>query len=113
LLTYGMSGFAVDPEEVAAFAGRVLTASQEFGDGMLRAQEHFPAPLVAFGDTPAAGPVYDACQSATEATMATAAVLHAVLEGDADRLYLVAFSTQQTDEEAGGLMGGLLGGELT
>lgn len=105
-----MAGFAVDPEEVAAFAGRILTASQEFGDGILLAQEHFPAPLVAFGDTPAAQPAYDACQSATEAAMTAAGVLQAVLEGDCDRLYLVALSIQQTDEEAGGLMGGLLGG---
>lgn len=104
-----MAGFAVDPEEVAGFAGRVLTASQEFGDEVLLAQEHFPVPLAAFGDTPAAEPAYDACQSATEAAMTAAAMLHAVLEGDSDRLYLVAFSSQQTDDEASGLMGGLLG----
>ncbi|MEU1750530.1 hypothetical protein [Micromonospora arida] len=105
-----MGGFTVDPDEVAGFAERVLTASQEFGDRMLLAQEQFPAPLAAFGDTPTATLAYDGCQGATEAVMAAAGALHAVLEGDADRLYLVAFSTQQTDDEAGGLMGGLLGG---
>ncbi|MEV0429076.1 hypothetical protein [Micromonospora sp. NPDC050495] len=105
-----MAGFAVDPEEVAGFAGRMLTASQEFGDGMLLAQEHFPAPLIAFGDTLAAEPAHAACQTATEAAMTAAGVLQAVLEGDVDRLYLVAFSIQQTDDDAGGLMGGLLGG---
>ncbi|MET7470458.1 hypothetical protein ABZU22_08540 [Micromonospora sp. NPDC005222] len=108
-----MGGFAVDPEDVAGFATRVLTASQEYGDAMLRAQEHFPAPSAAFGDTPAAEPTYNACQDATEAALATAGVLQAVLEGDADRLYLVAFTTQRTDEEAGGFRGSRLGGDLT
>ncbi|MFE9869183.1 hypothetical protein ACFYON_00900 [Micromonospora sp. NPDC005686] len=40
-------------------------------------------------------------------------MLQAVLEGDADRLYLVAFTTQRTDEEAGGFRGSRLGGDLT
>ncbi|MFF0472076.1 hypothetical protein ACFYPX_32170 [Micromonospora zamorensis] len=105
-----MGGFTVDPGEVAGFAERILTASQEFGESILLAQEQFPAPLAAFGDTPTATLAYGACQSATEAVMTAAGALHAVLEGDADRLYLVAFSSQQTDDDAGGLMGGLLGG---
>ncbi|MGC4896033.1 hypothetical protein [Micromonospora sp. DT31] len=105
-----MSGFAVDPEEVAAFAGRTLTASQQFADEMLLAQEAFPAPLTAFGDTDTATATYNSCQSATEAAMTAAGVLLEMLEGDADRLYLIAFSIQQTDGEADGLMGALGGG---
>jgi hypothetical protein len=85
---------------LTALADDFLTAAQDLGEALQTAQASSPAPAEAFGNSGGAGAAYTEFEATTEQTGVTVERLAAVLEGDIDRLYQVAFAYQEKDEES-------------
>jgi hypothetical protein len=89
-----------DPVELTRLADQMLRSSQQLADAWSAAQGALTLPGTAAGDS-ARGP---AVISAHESTMDDADVaigrLVAVLEGDMDRLYRIAFAYKKADDDA-------------
>jgi hypothetical protein len=96
-----LPALVVDPTAVARAAGRSLDASADLGDA---ARAFLPAvapPATAFGDGPGAHALGRAHRAAADALADVMAGVGQVLEGDADRLYRVAFAVRAADDLAG------------
>ncbi|MGA8114742.1 MAG: type VII secretion target [Actinocatenispora sp.] len=89
----------IDPSAVAHLAGQVLTASEQLDDGLQAAGRSSAVPSSAFGNTAGAAGVHRAYQDAVDALGTASGRLVEVLQGDTDRLYRVAFSMRQTDDD--------------
>ena len=89
-----------DPIELTRLADRMLKASNEIGDVWHGAQVAVDVPMKAFGDGRQANALAVAYGSALDAVDLTLSRVAAVLEGDMDRLYRVAFAYQKADVEA-------------
>jgi hypothetical protein len=89
-----------DPVEITRLADQLLRSSQQLADAWRAAQAGLTLPATAAGDS-SRGPGF---VSAHESTMDDADVaigrLVAVLEGDMDRLYRVAFAYKKADDDA-------------
>jgi hypothetical protein len=89
-----------DPVALTRLAAEVLTASQTLGDGWRAALDGLEVPVSAYGNSTAAGGVHAAHQAAAEDADVSVGRLVAVLEGDVDRLYRVAFAYRHADQQA-------------
>lgn len=89
-----------DPVALSRLAADVLTAARGTGDGWRAAKDGLDIPLAAFGDSRAAAGVHDAHRSAADEADVAIGRLVAVLEGDTDRIYRVAFAYQLADQQA-------------
>jgi hypothetical protein len=87
-----------DPVALSRLAAEVLTASRTLGDGWRAARDGLDVPAAAYGDSAGAAGVRAAHQATVEDADATVGRLVAVLEGDVDRLYRVAFAYQLADQ---------------
>jgi hypothetical protein len=89
-----------DPDQLIRLGDQMLRCSQQIADAWRAAQPELLVPVGACGDS-AQGP---ATRDSTETTVGEADVLLgrfvAVLEGDLDRLYRIAFSYEKADENA-------------
>jgi hypothetical protein len=102
-----------DPVELARLAADVLTASQQVRDIWASAQADLDIPAAAFGNSGAAGVAGSHTAARDEADLTIGRQI-AVLEGDVDRLYRVAFAYEKTEQdeaerlrrEAAGIGGG-------
>jgi len=93
-------GIRADPLLMAHSAAEMLTASAILGEGARRALLALDAPDSAYGCTGAARRLARILQTSGHEVRATVARLTASLEGDADRLYRIAFAWQEADESA-------------
>jgi hypothetical protein len=89
-----------DPVELTRLADRMLRSSQQIGDAWREAQGTLAVPAAAFGDSSGAAGVHDTHQDTVDDADVTIGRLVAVLEGDMDRLYRVAFAYKKTDDDA-------------
>jgi hypothetical protein len=89
-----------DPVQVTRLADQMLRTSQAIGDVWRRAQGTLAVPAAAFGDS-AGGPGTQVSHSATtdDADIAIGRLV-AVLEGDMDKLYRIAFAYKKADDDA-------------
>jgi hypothetical protein len=89
-----------DPVELTRLADQLLRSSQQLADAWSAAQGSLTLPSTAAGDS-SRGP---AVVSAHESTMDDADVaigrLVAVMEGDMDRIYRIAFAYKKADDDA-------------
>ena len=90
----------VDPEELVRLAADVLRSSQQMSDSWMAAQGDLAIPPAAFGNSNGAAAVKDSHVTVIDEADITIGRHVAVLEGDMDRLYRVAFAYQQADREA-------------
>jgi hypothetical protein len=90
----------VDPVVVAHVAGQSLTAAQELADAWSTAQRSLTVAAESFGDSPGGQGVQVSYQATSEDADVPFGRFVAVLEGDTDRLYGVAFAFQKVDEDA-------------
>lgn len=96
-----MSGeIRAEPAELAKLAQAVLGASKLLGDGHREAAGSVGVPASAFGNTANGAGIHASYQQVVAEAAAPFDGLVAVLEGDVDRLYRVAFNYQQADHEA-------------
>ena len=103
-----------DPVELTRLATDVLTASQQMRDIWANGQGDLTIPPTAFGNSNGAAAVGDSHQAAMDEGDVTIGRQVAVLEGDVDRLYRVAFAYEKFEEDekerirkaAGGVGGG-------
>jgi hypothetical protein len=103
-----------DPVELARLAGDVLTASQQLRDNWASAQAHLDIPAAAFGNSAGAAGVAGSHTTTRDEADLTIGRQIAVLEGDVDRLYRVAFAYEKMEQdeaerlrrEAAGIGGG-------
>jgi hypothetical protein len=97
-----MSGTEVraDPVELTRLADAMLTASQGVGDGWRGAQGPLAVPAEAFGDSAGAAGVCTAHEASVNGADVAVGRLVAVLEGDMDRLYRIAFAYKKADDDA-------------
>jgi len=86
--------------ELTRLADAMLTASQGVGDGWRNAQGALAVPAEAFGDTAGAAGVFAAHEASADGADVAVGRLVAVLEGDMDRLYRIAFAYKKADEDA-------------
>jgi hypothetical protein len=89
-----------DPEELAKLASDTLAASEQLSDGHSDVYADLAVPASAFGDTTLSAAVQGAHDAVLAASETTVGRLVIVQEGDADRLYGVAFAYQQADAQA-------------
>jgi hypothetical protein len=89
-----------DPVELTRLAGTVLTASTDLAEAWQNAKAPLAIPLAAFGNSNNATAVHETHQSAVDEADVTIGRQVAVLEGDADRLYRVAFAYEKADQDA-------------
>lgn len=90
----------VDPIELTRLGEEMLRSSQQIADVWRVAQSALAIPIAAFGDTAGGSGVHDAHKATVDDADVAAGRLVAVLEGDMDRLYRVAFSYKKADEDA-------------
>ncbi|WP_027343287.1 hypothetical protein [Hamadaea tsunoensis] len=89
-----------DPVELTRLADTMLTASQHISDAWRAAQAAISLSQAAFGDSAGAAGVHNAHEgSADDADLAIGRLV-AVLEGDMDRLYRIAFAYKKADDDA-------------
>jgi hypothetical protein len=89
-----------DPVEVTRVAAQMLLCSEHLADAWSNAQAALAVAASAFGNS-AGGPGVHASHQATIADADVAVGrLVAVLEGDTDRLYRIAFAYQKADDDA-------------
>lgn len=90
---------SADPQELARFAGQVLTAANTLTDSLDAAQTGMTISASDFGNSAEASPLSDTHTNTIDAGTGTVSRLQAVLTNDVDALYQVAFALQ-TDDEA-------------
>ncbi len=95
------TGVRAEPGALTRLADQVLRCAQQIADTVRVAQGPLSWPPSACGDSAAATAVHDAHAGTVDALGVTAGRLVAVLEGDMDRLYRVAFAYLQADTAAG------------
>ena len=103
-----------DPVELTRLAGDVLTASQQLRDNWASAQADLDIPAAAFGNSNGAAGVSTSHTATRDEADLTIGRQIAVLEGDVDRLYRVAFAYEKAEQdeaerlrrEAAGIGGG-------
>jgi hypothetical protein len=88
-----------DPAAVARLAAAVLEASNQLADAWRTAQGPLAIPEAAFGNSGGAAGVFQSHGANVEAADMTITRQVAVLEGDTDRLYQVAFAYQKHEED--------------
>jgi hypothetical protein len=107
------------PVELTRLATDVLTASQQIRDSWANGQGDLAIPGTAFGNSNGANGVRDSHQATMDEGDVTIGRHVAVLEGDVDRLYRVAFAYEKFEEDeavrirkaaAGAAAGGVGGG---
>ncbi len=86
-----------DSTELASLAGVVVKTSVHVADALRAVQGASSVPTSAFGNSSAAAEVQSVYRSFVERSDTTHERLVQVLEGDADRLYAVAFAYQDGD----------------
>jgi hypothetical protein len=89
-----------DPVELTRVADQMLRSSQRIGDAWRAAQGLLAVPVAAFGDSSAAAALSAAGEQTVDDAAVTIGRLVAVLEGDMDRLYRVAFAYKKADDDA-------------
>jgi len=89
-----------DPVELTRLAADVLTASQKLADIWRSAKNPLAMPVAAFGNSNGATGVHDANQAVVDDADVTIGRQVAVLEGDVDRLYRVAFAYEKAELDA-------------
>jgi hypothetical protein len=89
-----------DPVELTRLADAMLSASQAVADGWRGAQGPLAIPAEAFGDSSGAAGLATAHEASADDADVANGRLVAVLEGDTDRLYRVAFAYKQADDDA-------------
>jgi hypothetical protein len=94
------SQLAVDPTLVAHAAGRLVAAAQASGDLFRRLLSTLDLGPGAWSSLAGGGQLARAHGEALGSVAATLDLLTQVLEGDADRLYQVAFSLRAADVTA-------------
>ncbi|HWS37605.1 MAG TPA: hypothetical protein VN408_33355 [Actinoplanes sp.] len=90
----------VEPVAVTRAADRMMRAAQSLSDAWRTAQGSLTVPDGAAGDSAGAGTVVAAAQDTTDGGGVAIGRLVAVLEGDMDRLYRIAFAYQKADDDA-------------
>lgn len=88
------------PVDLTRLADVMLKSSQEIGDAWRAAAGSLAVPAAAYGDSPGAPGVHTAHELTVDDADLAIGRLVAVLEGDMDRLYRVAFAYQKNDEDA-------------
>lgn len=88
----------VAPPELTRVGDQMLRSSMAVADAWRLAQGKLTVPETAFGDTASAGDVRAVVQETADSADVTVGLLGAVLEGDMDRLYQIAFAYQMLDE---------------
>jgi hypothetical protein len=88
-----------DPVELTRLAGDVLRASQRLADAWRSAQDGLAVPLSAFGNSDGAAGVRDSHAAVISDAEITIGRQVAVLEGDMDRLYRVAFAYRRHEQD--------------
>jgi hypothetical protein len=88
-----------DPAELAQLAKANLTASIELGDAFRNGQGSIAVPVEAFGNATVGASVHASHQAAADDADTAVGRLVAVYEGDADKLYQVAFVYEKADED--------------
>src|SRR5262245_31630829 len=91
-----------DPIELTRLADRMLLASEGIGDVWHGSLMSLDVPMSGFGDSTQATALAVAYDCALDAADVAISRLTAVLEGDMDRLYRVAFAYQKADNDAAG-----------
>src|SRR3982751_1309544 len=81
-----------DPVELTRLADAMLTASQGIGDGWRGAQGALAVTAEAVGDSAGAAGVAKAHEASADDADVAMGRLVALLEGDMDRLYRIAFA---------------------
>jgi len=94
-----------DPVELTRLADRMLRSSQQIADAWREAQGALAIPVAAFGDSAGVAGVHDTHQDTVDDADVTIGRLVAVLEGDMDKLYRVAFAYKKTDDDAAAAYG--------
>jgi hypothetical protein len=89
-----------DPVEITRLADQMLHASQQIADVWRPMHGALAIPVTAFGDSGGAAGVHTAHDvTFTDADVAIGRLV-AVLEGDMDRLYRIAFAYKKADDDA-------------
>jgi hypothetical protein len=103
-LSHNMSGMAAevraDPIELTRLAQTLLRASQRLGDAWRAAQRDLTPPVSEFGDTAGCSSLHKGNATVVEPAGLALDRLVAVLEGDVDRVYRLAFAYEQADLHA-------------
>ncbi len=81
-------------------ADQMLRSSQRVGDAWRGVQDALAVPAAAFGDDAVGSWVHAGHQAVVEGADGAFDQLVAVLEGDMDRMYRVAFAYAEADENA-------------
>ncbi|MEV0274672.1 MAG: hypothetical protein HOV71_28640 [Hamadaea sp.] len=89
-----------DPVELTRVADQMLRSSQQIDDAWRAAQGPLAVPATAFGDSIGAAAVAQAQDQTVDDAEVTLGRLVAVLEGDMDRLYRIAFAYKKADDDA-------------
>jgi hypothetical protein len=89
-----------EPDALVQLASQSLMAADRFADVMAGARGTAGPPGSAYGNARVATVVHAAAQAALADAETAVGRLNAVYEGDADRLYRVAFAYRQADIEA-------------
>jgi hypothetical protein len=95
-----MSEVRADPVELARFADRLLGLSQLLADAWRTAQGLLVLPATAAGDSSRGPALIRAHESTVEEAEIALGRLVALLEGDTDRIYRIAFAYRQADQAA-------------
>ena len=90
----------VDYVELTRLAADVLSASQQLSDAWRGAKADLSPPVAAFGNSKAGPAVRDSHEAVLEDADVTIGRQVAVLEGDVDRLYRVAFAYEKAEADA-------------
>ncbi|MGH3655788.1 MAG: hypothetical protein ACRDUA_03930 [Micromonosporaceae bacterium] len=93
-----MGDTAGDPQEIAHFAGKVLTNLTSLTDSLDTAQLGMTVSASDFGNSDGASGVSDTYQDTIDGGTATSSRFTTVLSYDIDGLYQTAFALQGTDE---------------
>jgi len=89
-----------DPVELTRVADQMLRSSQQIDDAWRNAQGSLAVPVAAFGDSSGAAGISTAHEQTVDDADVAVGRLVAVLEGDVDRLYRIAFAYKKADDDA-------------
>lgn len=89
-----------DPVEITRLADQMLTSSQQVADVWRPMHGALAIPVAAFGDSGGAAGVHTAHDATFNDADVAIGRLGAVIEGDMDRLYRIAFAYKKADDDA-------------
>jgi hypothetical protein len=95
-----MAEVRADPIELTRLADQLMRSSQQLADAWRQAQGSLALPATAAGDSSRGPAVIRAHEATSDDADVAVGRLVAVLEGDMDRIYRIAFAYKKADDDA-------------